>query len=167
MKNKNLFIACVLILCAFLFATSLSAQSRRNDIPARDLPQEVLQTLNDYAKILSKDSLEKAAEEFISVAGGGLVTPSGDKIDMDVPRFSLKKDFSNFKFYANPLKITRVNKGFSNGDGYGESAIRGTVYKIWIDKKKGSAGMPAPISILVPENHKWIKTPKVIGIGSL
>jgi hypothetical protein len=82
-------------------------------------------------------------------------------------QFSLKKDHSNFKFYAVPLQITRVNKGFSNSDGFGASALKGAVYKIWIAKKAGVSGMPAPISILVPENHATINSPKVVNIGSL
>jgi hypothetical protein len=63
--------------------------------------------------------------------------------------------------------ITRVNASASNGQGFGASAIKGKVYKIWIAKKEGAAGMPAPISIMVPEGHATIKTPKVVVIGSL
>jgi hypothetical protein len=49
--------------------------------------------------------------------------------------------------------------------GFGESAIAGDWYKIYIAKKNGS--QPAPIQIVVPENHPTIKTPKVMSIGSL
>jgi hypothetical protein len=163
--RKNLFF--VLIFCLVIFATgSLSAQSRKNDIPVNQVPENVLQILQDYAKVLSAETLEKCAESFVQIAGGGLVNESGSKLRQDVPQFSLKKDYNNFKFYAQPLQITRVNKSWSNGDGYGGSAIKGWVYKIWIDKKKGVNGMPAPVSIMVPEEHPSIKTPKVIGIGS-
>ncbi len=144
-----------------------SAQSKRDDIPVNQLPTGVLNVLYDYTEVLKSETLEKCAETFLAIAGGSLVNPAGTALDIDLPRFSLKKDYNNFKFYALPLKITRVNKRYSNGDGYGDSAIAGWVYKIWIDKKKGVNGMPAPISIMVPENHPTIKTPKVIGIGSL
>lgn len=164
LKSSLTLIACVL----FVFvATFAGAQTKANDIPIKDIPAEVLQVLNRYAEILSSESLEKCAETFIEIAGGSLVNETGKKLGRTVPEFSLKKDYNDFKHYANPLEITRVNKTFSNGQGYGESAIKGYVYKIWIDKKKGVNGMPAPISILVPEGHATIKTPKVVGIGSL
>ncbi|MFZ5951877.1 MAG: hypothetical protein ACOYXC_14315 [Candidatus Rifleibacteriota bacterium] len=155
------------VIAIFLLSGSLLAQSKKNDIPVKQTPTEVIAVLQEYATILSSESLEKCAEAFIAIAGGSLVDESAKKLRGDVPEFSLKKDFNNFKFYAQPLEITRVNKGYSNGDGYGESAIKGVVYKIWIGKKQGVSGMPAPISILVPEAHPTIKTPKVVGIGSL
>jgi hypothetical protein len=84
-----------------------------------------------------------------------------------VQPFSLKKDFENVKFYANPAQITRVAKLRSKTSGFGDSAITGESYKIWIAKKEGTSGLPAPTTILVPEGHKTIKVPKVIAIGSL
>lgn len=155
------------LFCGIIGILPVSAQSRKNDIPVQQVPKEVLETLEAYAKALSAETIEKCAEAFIAIAGGGLVNETGDKLRTDVPQFSLKKDHSNFKFYAFPLQITRVNRSVSNGDGYGPSAIKGTVYKIWIGKKPGTAGMPAPISIMVPDGHPTIKTPRVIGIGSL
>lgn len=165
--KKLLSVVLVLVMVFGLTAFEASAQGKRDDIPVNQLPAEVLVVLNEYAKILSSETLEKCAEAFLSIAGGGLVNPAGTALDIDLPRFSLKKDYENFKFYAMPLEITRVNKRHSNGDGYGDSAIAGWMYKIWIAKKKGTAGLPAPITIMVPENHPTIKSPKVIGIGSL
>ncbi|PKL51345.1 MAG: hypothetical protein CVV42_00405 [Candidatus Riflebacteria bacterium HGW-Riflebacteria-2] len=165
--KRILSVVLVFVLVSGLTAFEASAQSRRDDIPVKQLPAGVLNVLYEYAEVLKSETLEKCAEAFVAIAGGGLVNEAGDALRGDVPQFSLKKDFRNFRFYAMPLKITRVNKRRSNGDGYGESAIAGWVYKIWIAKKKGVNGMPAPISIMVPENHPTIKTPKVIGIGSL
>jgi len=93
------------------------------------------------------------------------VNEAGDALRSNVKPYSLKKDHSNVRFYANPVRITRVNRNPNLvTSGFGQSAIRGTVYKIWIAKASGSAGMPAPISIIVPEGGG---TPKVVGIGSL
>lgn len=165
MKRSGLV---MVLVCSFLLVCSLlTAQSKKNDIPVGQVPPAVMEVLQRYAAILKAETLEKCGEAFIEVAGGGLVSEDGKKLGGDLLDFSLKKDWSNFKFYADPLEVTRVNKSLSNGDGYGASAIKGTVYKIWIAKKKGGAGLPAPISIMVPEGHAWIKTPKVIGIGSL
>ncbi len=147
--------------------SSVLAQSKLNDIPVSQLPESVHNVLNQYFEILRSEKLEVCANKFVSIAGGGLLGSSPDKLRSDVPQFSLKKDFNNAKFYAYPLRITRVNKRYTNGDGYGETLLKGFEYKIWIDKKKGVNGMPAPISIIVPEGNDSFKSPRVIGIGSL
>jgi len=166
-RKLHLVTALMVLALVMLSVLPVAAQSRKNDIPVQQVPKEVLETLEAYAKALSAETLEKCAEAFVAIAGGSLVDETGSRLSTDVPQFSLKKDHANFRFYAVPLQITRVNKSVSNGDGYGFSAIKGTVYKIWIGKKPGTAGMPAPISIMVPEGHPTIKTPRVIGIGSL
>jgi hypothetical protein len=144
------------------------AQSKANDISVNKLPKEVKDVLVQYISILrNSEDIDKCAEKFIEVAGGSLVNENGSALRQEVARFSLNKDFSNAKFYADPIKITRVNLTVSNGEGLGSSAIRGKKYKIWIEKANKSNGMPAPVSIIVPEGHESIKTPKVVNIGSL
>ena len=98
------------------------------------------------------------------IAGGGLVNPAGTALRSSVKPYSLKKDFTNIKFYKIPVKIIRVAKTRTSGAGYGESAIAGDWYKIYIAKKDGS--QPAPVHIVYPENHALIKTPKIIQGGS-
>jgi len=156
------------VLAVHLYAAGALAQSKANDIPIDTLPPEVKAVLVDYLKILrGSASVEDAGKAFVAIAGGGVVNEDGASLRTDVTRFSLKKDFDGVKFYADPVVITRVNATASNGQGFGPSAIKGKVYKIWIAKKDGAAGMPAPISIMVPEGHATIKTPRVVGIGSL
>lgn len=153
-----------LVLCASV----AFAQSKANDIPADKLPPEVKQVLEQYISMLrAGPDVATVAKAFVAIAGGGVVDESGTALRRDVPEFSLKKDFSDVKFYADPVTITRVNATKSGGQGFGGSAIAGMVYKIWIAKKEGAGGMPAPISIMVPEGHATIKTPKVVNIGSL
>lgn len=145
----------------------ITAQSKANDIPVSKLPKEAKMVLEQYISILrSSADINHCAEKFLEVAGGSLVNENATALRQDVARFSLNKDFSNVKFYANPLKITRVNVSNTNGDGYGASAIKGKKYKIWIEKADKSNGMPAPVTILVPEGHELIKSPKVVNIGS-
>jgi len=141
-------------------------QGRTHDIPASELPANVRSVLTEYLSILrSQDNLDDVADAFLAVAGGSLVNEGGKSLRSSVKPYSLKKDFENIRFYANPAVITRVNRNPTpKTSGYGPSAIRGTVYKIWIEKADGQAGMPAPISIIVPEGSG---APKVIGIGSL
>ncbi len=158
-----------LLLGLMLFAGARAeAQTKKDDIPVAELPAPVKDVLEQYVKLLrAGPNVEACAKALIPIAGGGLVNPEGTGLRQDVPRFALKKDFDNVKFYADPLEITRVNKGTTGGHGFGKSAIKGPVYKIWIAKKKGGAGMPAPISIMVPEGHPTITTPRVVVIGSL
>ncbi len=158
-----------LVLGVMLLAgASANAQSKKDDIPAAELPAPVKGVLEQYVKLLrAGPDVDACAKALIPIAGGGLVNPEGTGLRQDVPRFALKKDFDNVKFYADPVEITRVNKGTTGGQGFGKSAIKGAVYKIWIAKKKGGAGLPAPISIMVPEGHPTITTPRVVVIGSL
>lgn len=160
----------LLISALFTLLFNVHAQSKLNDISVRDLPSNVKMILEEYITVLrNANSLDDCAKKVLKVAGGGLINESTSYVTLrnSIKPYSLKKDFNNIKFYAQPTIITRVNVSKNRTSGYGESAIRGTIYKVWIGKKEGVNGMPAPISILVPENHEFIKTPKIIGIGSL
>jgi hypothetical protein len=156
----------LLFTCCFSFA-GLFAQGTANDIPVNQLPSEVRAVLDQYITIISTSKdIDECAERFVAIAGGSLVNEDGASLRSSVKPFSLTKDFRHFQHYANPIRITRVNRSPVQRLGYGESAIRGRVYKIWIDKKSKDLGVPAPVSILVPEDHPSIKTPKVVNIGS-
>lgn len=163
MKIFKLFLFPVL----FVANAALFAQTKADDIPVSDLPGAVKSVLENYVAILrtSKD-LGEAAKRFTEIAGGSLVNEDGKTLRSSTDQFGLKKDFNDIKHYTDPIRVTRVAKFASNGQGYGASAIKGFVYKIWIDKKDPQLGMPAPVSILVPEGHETIKTPKVVNIGS-
>lgn len=148
-------------------ASPAAAQSRRYDIDPDDMPPSVRKVLERYVEILrTSGDLDTCAERFIAIAGGGLVNEDGKSLRSTVKPYSLKKDFQNIKFYAHPIVISRVAKLRPSTSGFGPSAIRGDQYKIWIDKKKGEAGRPAPVTIMVPQKHKTIRTPKVVRIGS-
>lgn len=150
-----------------MLALPASAQSARDNIDPADTPKAVLKVLDQYISTLrTSESLDECAESFVKIAGGSLVSEDGKTLRSTVKPFSLKKDHGNIKFYADPTEITRVAKLRPSTSGFGPSAIRGPQYKIWIGKKDGAAGMPAPVTILVPEGHKTIKQPKVIRIGS-
>lgn len=151
-----------------LLGTQSFAQSTKNDIPVAKLPADVKNLLIEYVSTLrSSSDLDNCAENFLALAGGSLVNEDASALRSDIKPYSLKKDFDNVRFYADPIKITRVNVSTTNGTGYGASALKGKIYKVWIAKKDDSAGLPAPISIIVPEGHASITTPKVVGIGSL
>ncbi len=156
------FRAATLIAAALFSVTLLNAQSKADDIPVADLPAEVKSVLEKYAQVLhDSKSVDEAAAGFATLAGGTLVNESGT-LTSNTKQFGLKKDFNNFKHYAYPVQITRVNKTVSNGEGYGATKIAGTRYKVWIAKNDPAKGMPAPVTIIVPSSG----APKIVNVGS-
>jgi len=159
------------LIVGFLFiiqTAMVSAQTttiKLSDVPTQ-VPEEVLKMVDTYLQLLtSSKSVVEAATKLFPIAGGHLLSTTGDKISSDVKQFSLKKDWQNAKFYQQPAKITRVDKIENDYDGYDVTLIEGTTYKIWVDKKQGVNGMPAPMKVLVPKNDPT--HPKVISnIGS-
>lgn len=163
--SKNISFAIGLL---FIFSFGI-IKAQTTEISADQVPNEVKAVLNQYINILTNsNNLDVCANEMLKIAAGGLLSQDCKSIASDVKPYSLKKDFENVKFYKNPVVITRVQLINDDYDGYGPTLISGTVYKIWIAKKEGVNGMPAPVKIIVPKNHPTYKTPKVISnIGSL
>ncbi len=157
---KKTFVTLVAFL--MLFTGSIFAQTK--DIPETELPADVKQVLSEYIQILqTATDLDDAASKVKKLFGGHLLNSSGN-VDSDVYNYSLKKDFTNAKFYQYPVKITRVSRSLNDYDGFQSTLFEGTRYKIWIAKKEGVAGMPAPTPIIKPAQGD----PKVVSvIGSL
>ncbi len=152
----------IAILTLMTATTLLFAQSKHDDIPVSELPAEVKAVVDAYATLLHDNkSIDAAAGQFNALAGGSLVNDDGT-ISSNTRQFGFKKDFNNFRHYAYPVKITRVNKTISNGEGYGARKIAGPRYKIWIAKDDPAKGMPAPVSIIAPAGGG----PKIVNIGS-
>lgn len=142
----------------------IAIQAQTKDIPQSELPGDVKDLLNQYIQILqtSKD-IDEAAGKVAKIAAGHMLNSSG-KIDSDVYRYSLKKDFDNAKFYKYPVEITRISRTLNDYDGFQSTLFEGTRYKIWIAKKEGVAGLPAPVPIIKPATE----APKIVTvIGSL
>ncbi len=164
---KRYFLISLFLIPLIYNGSSCLAQSKRNDIPVKDLPKSISTTLEDYIRVLrTATDLDDCAKRFTALAGGSLVNEDGNTLRGSVKPYSLKKDFNNVKFYADPIKITRVNVQANRTTGYGPSALKGNIYKVWIAKVDGQAGMPAPISIILPVGTTT-KTAKIVGIGSL
>ena len=152
-----------------VFAVSVfsSVYPQRKDISIEEIPSAVIKVLNQYLKILSESpTLEDCAVKIYPYLGGGLLSSDGKKVSSDTIQFSLKKDYNNVKFYSVPAEITRIQLNKNSYDGYEKTYLEGDIYKIWINKKEGVAGMPAPVPVIVPKNDP--EHPKVISsIGSL
>jgi hypothetical protein len=143
---------------------AVAASAGRREISAQEVPNDVIQVLNRYLTILSTSpTLEDCARNVAAISAGHMLSRNGGISD-DVFQFSLKKDYQNAKFYKVPAVITRVQVTDDDSDGYGPTLFQGTRYKIWIAKKDGVAGMPAPIPIIKPASG----APKIVTtIGSL
>ncbi|GAB4434309.1 MAG: hypothetical protein OHK0011_17450 [Turneriella sp.] len=149
-------------LVALVTAAPAFAWNRADDIPVESLPPAVRAVLDRYTQILKESpSLDEAADAFAQIAGGSLVNDNGS-VSSNTKQFGLKKDFNNIKHYAWPIRITRVNKTVSRGEGYGTKKIAGDRYTIWIAKDDAAKGMPAPVSIIAPPSGE----PKVVNVGS-
>lgn len=161
MKKSFLLVGAVLTVSLLCAVTTNAGQK---NIPAKDVPQDVLEVLNKYLAILTTSpSLEACAEEVAKISAGHMLSQNGG-ISSDVLRFSLKKDYQNAKFYKVPAVITRVVLIENDYDGFGPTLFQGDRYKIWIAKKDGVAGMPAPIPVIKPKTGE----PKIVTtIGSL
>jgi hypothetical protein len=161
MKRSLVIGASVMTLFLFLYGSS---SARPKDIPKDQVPQEVIDVLNAYMKILTTSpTLEDCGEKVAKIAAGHMLSQSGGISD-DVIQFSLKKDYQNAKFYKFPVVITRVAVSEDDYDGFGPTLFQGTRYKIWIAKKDGVGGLPAPIPIIKPKSG----APKIVTtIGSL
>ncbi len=138
------------------------AWSKADDIPVENLPAAVRSVLDKYVQILKESpSVDEAAAAFAQIAGGSLVNDNGS-VSNNTKQFGLKKDFNNLKHYAWPIRITRVNKTVSRGEGYGARKIAGDRYTIWIAKDDPAKGLPAPVTIIAPTGGE----PKVVNVGS-
>lgn len=166
-----------LIVLAALTAPLGSAEARptergrktsRWNVPPAQLPVEVRDAFEAYLKVLrTSATLDEAASRLLPIAGGGLVDEKGTSLRPTVAPYSLRKDLAAIGCYDPDDRITRVEASVTTGHGFGASAIKGILYRIWLAKREGVAGLPAPVQVLYPEGHPTIRDPKVVGIGSL
>lgn len=162
MKSIKIYFYLIFIFILFLTITTVSFNFQSSDIPISDLPQEISDLVNQYVYILQTSAtLEEAASKLQNILGGGLLNTQG-KISQDTLSFTLKKDFQNARLYQYPIKITRVVKILNDYDGYKNTYIEGIGYKVWVAKKEGLPGMPAPVHVIKPKDKPAV----IIGIGS-
>ncbi len=120
--------------------------------------------LQKFIDILLDPNFDAAAEKALQVIHKSDFNNSGEALKSDRLQFSFKKAWQNAKFYQNPIKITRVQKTSLSGIGFKDTAENGTSYKVWVGKKKGVNGMPAPIYVFFPAGGG---EPKIHDYGSL
>ena len=88
----------------------------------------------------------------------------GTNLKKDRLEFSFKKAWHNAKFYTLPVSVTRIQRQHITAIGFGATAQAGKAFKVWIAKKDGVAGMPAPLNVFFPSDGS---APKLYYYGSL
>jgi len=146
----------------FTFLLCLSFFASLAQTPEVDKRAEAL--LNDFMKALLIEEADASAKACLKYVHKSLINTSGDDLTKDLRDFSFKKAHSNAKFYANPVKITRVRKNKVTAIGFKETGENGTEYSYFISKKEGVNGMPAPVNIFFPADGS---APKISYMGSL
>jgi hypothetical protein len=122
--------------------------------------------LNDFLTALtsSPDNMDAAIKAALPFLHKSLLAPGGGDVSSDLRRFSFKKAWENAKFYAQPVKITRIRRTGISAIGFRETAEKGKVSDYFVAKKEGVSGMPAPVKIFFPEGGG---EPKISYVGSL
>lgn len=122
--------------------------------------------LNDFLAALNAhpDNMDAAVKAALPYLHKSLLAPGGGDVTGDLRNFSFKKAWSNAKFYAQPVKITRIRRTGLSAIGFRETAEKGKVSDYFVGKKEGVNGMPAPVKIFFPEGGG---EPKISYVGSL
>lgn len=136
------------------------------DIPINKFDQRGIEVINSFMTALVNNQTDemaaaKAALPFIHVSE---YDNSGTNLKRDRLDFSFKKAWQNAKFYKLPLSVTRIQRQNLTAIGFGTTAQAGTGFKVWIAKKDGVTGMPAPLNIFFPSDGS---APKLNYYGSL
>jgi len=122
--------------------------------------------IEQFLKILvDSPTIEEAAKKVVEanlVHISMLDKNDKSKLNADKMRFSFKKAYDSAKFYQ--PKVTRVLKTSTTAVGFKETAQKGSLYKYWVAKKDGQAGLPAPLQIFVAEGGA---EPVLYDFGSL
>ena len=178
--NSACFSCCYCIICsnkiinmkkmipALIAITAMLMQfvSYGQDIPVNKFDQRGIEAINKFMAALSDNASNeqdaaKAAMPFIHRSE---YDKSGTNLMRDRLDFSFKKAWQNVNFYRAPVSITRIQKQNLTAIGFGATAQAGTSYKVWIAKKEGVNGMPAPLSVFFPADGS---APTLHSYGSL
>lgn len=124
------------------------------DIPIGKFDKRGIEVINHFMNALMDNSADEMA-----AAGAAMpfIHPSeydnsGTHLKRDRLDYSFKKAWQNAKFYKIPVSVTRIQRQNLTAIGFGNTAQAGTSYKVWIAKKDGVNGMPAPLNLFFPSD---------------
>lgn len=122
--------------------------------------------LNDFFAALTANEgdLDAAIKAALPHLHKSLLAPGGSDVSADLRRFSFRKAWQNAKFYAQPIKLTRIRKTGTSAIGFAETAEKGKVCDYFVGKKDGVNGMPAPVKVFFPADGG---APKISYVGSI
>ncbi len=156
------------IIPALIAAIAILMQfaSYGQDIPVNKFDKRGIKVINNFMKALmdNQDDEQAAATAALPFIHRSEYDNNGTNLKRDRLDFSFKKAWQNAGNYQVPVKVTRVQQQNISAIGFGETAQAGTVFKVWIAKKDGVGGVPAPLSVFFPDNGS---APTLNGYGSL
>ena len=166
--RRHLF-ACVLAVAAAAAVTGSSpavVEAAPGDIDLEKADPRAVKLLGDFFTALSISDEDASAKACLQVVHISLMNKARDDLSPDLRRFSFKKAHDNAKFYAQPVKITRIRPKSMSGIGAraNGTAQLGRVHDYFVQKKDGVAGLPAPVQVFFPADGS---EPKIAYMGSI
>ncbi len=153
----------ILLACMGIFSQfSATAQ----DIPLKQFDKRGIAVIDSFMTALMnhQDNEMAAASAALPFIHRSEYDNTGTNLKRDRLDFSFKKAWQNAKFYKWYVQPTMVQKQNLTAIGFGETAEAGTAYKVWIAKKDGVGGLPAPLNVFFPADGS---EPKLYYYGSL
>lgn len=122
------------------------------DIPLNKFDKRGIEVINNFMQALMDNQTDEqaAAKAAMPYIHASEYDNSGTNLKRDRLDFSFKKAWQNAKFYQLPVSVTRIQKQNLTAIGFGPTAQAGISYKVWIAKKAGVNGMPAPLNVFFP-----------------
>lgn len=149
-----------------VIAILTQSASYGQDIPLNKFDKRGVKVVNNFMKALmdNQDDEQAAAKAALPFIHPSEYDNGGTNLKRDRLDFSFKKAWQNAGNYQVPVKVTRVQQQNISAIGFGKTAQSGTVFKVWIAKKEGAGGVPAPLSVFFPDDGS---APTLNGYGSL
>ena len=151
-----------LLMAFILFISPVFSQ----EIKLKDFDKRGIELIDSFMNVLLQNAADEmaAAKAAMPYIHRSEYNNQGTQLMQDRLNFSFKKAWQNAKFYAWPVMVTRIQQQNLSQVGFGETAEAGTGFKVWISKKEGVSGMPAPLNVFFPADGS---APKLNYYGSL
>ena len=151
---------------ALVLGLGLSFSAFSQDLPVDQFDKRGIEVVNKFMEaIMSNQSdINAAAKKALPIIHRSEYNSAKNGLLADRMSYSFKKAWENAKFYTTPVVVTRVQKQGISAIGFKETAQSGTAYKVWISKKDGVAGLPAPLNVFFPADGS---APTMYYYGSL
>ena len=135
-------------------AICLQFSAKGQEIQLNKFDKRGVELINSFMNALIANATDElaAAKTALPFIHRSEYDNSGTSLKRDRLDYSFKKAWQNAKFYQVPVSVTRVQKQSLTAIGFGATAQAGTSYKVWIAKKSGVRGLPAPLNVFFPSD---------------